>query len=411
MKKIGIAAALSALVLLQLSCTKENIPALPASYDNVVVLYSCAYNNLSSSILDNMDKICGGPLPMKSDRSALVWITHNADSNYDWSTPTRPSIIRVTSDWSGAPVLDTLKQYDSGVSLTDTDIMRDALLYVGDNFKSSHYGLVYSSHGTGWLPQGYYEKSVSGVFPAAPEFMIPHYEDIMLKSIGATYSSTPHYTSSEMEIGDLASAIPIHLDYIIFDACLMGGVEVAYELRNVTDMIGFSQAEVLATGFDYSTFARRLLVENDPESWCEDYFNLYMAETGRNQSATISVVSCDALEPLALVCARLFEKYRSEIAALDPDSVQGFFRLERHYFYDLEDIFVKAGASEADLGSLRDALRACVLYEAHTPEFLLWFAINTSCGLSSFLPAAESDVALRDFYKTLAWNKATGFVE
>ena len=54
-----------------------------------------------------------------------------------------------------------------------------------------------------------------------------------------------------MDVLEMVRAITIHLDYIIFDACLMGGIEVAYELRNVADKIGFSQAEILAHGFPY----------------------------------------------------------------------------------------------------------------------------------------------------------------
>ena len=50
----------------------------------------------------------------------------------------------------------------------------------------------------------------------------------------------------EMEITDLASAIPMHLKCIVFDACLLGGVEVAYELRNLCDKICFSSLRCLA---------------------------------------------------------------------------------------------------------------------------------------------------------------------
>ena len=42
-------------------------------------------------------------------------------------------------------------------------------------------------------------------------------------------------------------------DILGFDACLMGGIEVAYELAGKCDRLGFSQAEVLAEGFNYKT--------------------------------------------------------------------------------------------------------------------------------------------------------------
>ena len=55
----------------------------------------------------------------------------------------------------------------------------------------------------------------------------------------------------EIEIKDLANAIPYKLDYILFDACLMATVEVAWELRNVCDYLAVSPCEIPAAGFDF----------------------------------------------------------------------------------------------------------------------------------------------------------------
>ena len=54
--------------------------------------------------------------------------------------------------------------------------------------------------------------------------------------------------SSGIEIADLPGAIPMHLDFIIMDACLMGCVEVAYELRDKCDILIFSPTEILSSG-------------------------------------------------------------------------------------------------------------------------------------------------------------------
>ena len=64
----------------------------------------------------------------------------------------------------------------------------------------------------------------------------------------------------EMNIEDFAAAIPMKMDYIIMDACLMGGIEVAYALKDKCDRIIFSQAEVIGDGLcEYDTMASRLL--------------------------------------------------------------------------------------------------------------------------------------------------------
>jgi hypothetical protein len=224
--------------------------------------------------------------------------------------------------------------------------------------------------------------------------------------------------SYEIELDDFAAAIPMKLDYILFDACLMGGIEVAYELREKCVLAGFSQAEVLAEGFDYTTLAEHLLRNSvsDPKKVCEDYFTRYDIQSGLNRSATISLVDCSRLEPVARTCRRLFSKYRSGLGFIDPDKVQRYYRYSYHWFYDLESILTEAGADAAELEELRMAISGCISYKAATPSFIHGsaydggFDIDTHCGLSMYLPC-HGHPELDKYYRTLAWNRATGLVE
>ena len=63
------------------------------------------------------------------------------------------------------------------------------------------------------------------------------------------------------------------MDFIIFDACFMGSVEVAYELRDVCDKIVASPTEVIAEGMDYITMASYLMKSSgsDLEGFCRNY--------------------------------------------------------------------------------------------------------------------------------------------
>jgi hypothetical protein len=115
------------------------------------------------------------------------------------------------------------------------------------------------------------------------------------------------------------------------------------------------------------------------------------------------------MEPLTKVCSDLFAKYASEIAAVNPSKVQRFYRSGYHWFYDLESILMVAGVSQEELKALRAAIAECVIYKAATPSFMQEFDINVFSGFSMFLPCNGGD-RLREFYKTLDWNKATGLV-
>ena len=220
------------------------------------------------------------------------------------------------------------------------------------------------------------------------------------------------FYSYEMTLKDLADAIPMHLDYLLLDACLMGGVETAFEMKDVCDVIAFSQTEVLAQGFDYKTMTTHLLQTRPaaPGKVCSDYYEYYAAQTGVYQSATISLIDCRKLDPLAMVCKELFEKYRTQIAAVNPNKVQGYFRSNKHWYYDLKDILLHAGITAGEEARLEAALDECILYKAATPYFLS-IPIKVYSGLSMYLPSMGTKF-LSNFYKTqIEWNKATELVK
>lgn len=368
-------------------------------FERTMILYSAGFNSLSEYLNDNVNTIVSGTyVPERMGKNAIFVISKSTKGPY--SNPTEPCIIRLYKNENGTVVRDTVKKMDKSTVMAEAGTLRKSLEYIKDNYPSASYGMILSSHATGWLPSEYYndpKKFENGGLRAS------------VKSI--TQEVGAGGESYEMEIEDFADAIPMHLDYILFDACLAGGVEVAYSLRKVTGMIGFSPAEVLAEGFDYNSIASRLLEENEinVKGVCEDYFNYYDAQSGAYRSATISVVSTEGMDNLAETCRDLFEKYRKGLADIAPDRVQGFFRYNKHWFYDLEDILKNAGASEDDLARLSGAIDKCIVYKAATPYFIN-FRIDRFCGLSMYLPCDGSEF-LDNYYKSLSWNEATGLVQ
>ena len=240
----------------------------------------------------------------------------------------------------------------------------------------------------------------------------------MVRSVGQDQvGSAGEYVSYEMEIAEFADAIPMKFDYILFDACLMGGIEVAYELKDKCDRIGFSQTEVLAEGLDYKTMTEHLLKNTvpDPQAVCDDYFMQYIKQSGVYQSATISLIDCRELDQLAEVCRDIFTNHRSGLKAIRMSNVQQYFRSNYRYFYDLKSIIQEAGATAQELKSLDEALKRCVIYGAYTPKFMEEFRILTYSGFSMYLPRDLNTAfyfeELNSYYKTLDWNKATGLVK
>lgn len=398
---------------------------------NVLLLYSAGFNSLSSYLAGDFNDLKKGYVPgeRRNDDVLLVYM-HVPESRGKYTKASSPVLMRLHSDPEGKVVTDTLVVYDKGTVSASATQLNNVLEYVSETFPAKGYGMIFSSHATGWLPSGYYanseeyengtvsarlfSSSVSGM-PVPVPFVAPEYDPStpLTKSIGQDRGDyIEDSISYEMELADFAEAIPMHMDYILFDACLMGGIEVAYQLKDVCDLVGFSQAEVLAEGLDYTTVTKHLFLESEPmpEKVCEDYFNYYNALSGLERSATISLVDCRRLDTLAGLCSRLFSDYSVQLAELNPRKVQRFFRSGYHWFYDLESILTEAGISDAEISALHSALDECVVYKAATPSFMGTFDIETFSGFSMFLPA-DGGERLKEFYKTLEWNKATGLVK
>lgn len=395
-------------------CTKESDRSSYPRKEFVMVYYCAGFNDLSSSIKGNLEIMKRGNLPFKGAKHKLLVYTHFSTSDSNFSTLTPSHLVELTKDY-GVLRADTLLTIDETRFATDPSVMHEVLQKVKDLYPNANYGLVVSSHATGWLPAGKYNSGNVIQFSKRK-----HTEDLPLyrynenpdeprvKTFGAEVKiQDGKKYSQEMSLQSMAQAIPMHLDYLLFDACLMGCIEVAYEFKDIADKVAFSPTEVLADGFDYSDISSLLSDNTSIEDFCRLYFDHY---DRINSYATISVTESAALDALAQTCKTMFSKYRSGINALNTGSgVQPYFRSNHHWFYDLQDILVKAGISSEDLAELENALAASIRYKAATPQFLS-IRINTYSGLSMYLPGA-GDASLNEFYKTLAWNKATNLVE
>ena len=368
---------------------------------NVMLLYSAGFNSLTSYLTEDIEDLESGWLPGKNRNDDVVLVySHFPESPGKYSVPSSPVLARLYAGPEGEAMADTLIVYDGSVVSSSPAQLNEVLSYVKDAFPAAGYGMVFSSHATGYLPVGFYQKPDSYIYKGnvATQMSLDGYGAVAVpfvelssdpglpavKSIGQDQvGAIGQRVSYEMDIADFAEAIPMELDYILFDACLMGGIEVAYELAGKCNLIAFSQAEVLAEGLNYSTITSHLIKEKemtDMVSVCDDYFQQYDQKTGAYRSATISLVDCDKLEPVADVCREIFSAHREGLASIEPQKVQRFYRSSYHWFYDLESIVTEAGATEEEIASLHNALDQCVLYKGHTPEFMSDFAITTFSG-------------------------------
>lgn len=229
--------------------------------------------------------------------------------------------------------------------------------------------------------------------------------------------SMPH---AEMELEEFAAAIPDgQLDFIVFEACLMAGVEVAYVLRGKTDYILSSAAEIVSPGFTpiYPSALRYLFdtsrsVEASLAAFGESYMSHVNKLSGDSRSATLSLVATKELDLLAA-------RTRELLAGLShrPDIISDLQHFDRPgsygdspavaRYFDLGDWARRIGAQE-QYTVFEEQLKRIVRMKASTERFLPsqnGFEIRNHSGLTTYAERSELP-ALNAYYRTTAWYKA-----
>jgi hypothetical protein len=342
------------------SCREDENPG-QESVSRTIIVYMAADNDLSLDAIADIRE-------MKQNFSATgINLIVFVDA---WGE--EPYLLQINS--SGEAFIKSYQELNSA----DTGTMQTIIREIAAMYPADEYGLILWSHGTSWLPAG-----------------------SRLRSFGQD-------SGKEMNIADLAEVLPLHFKFILFDACLMGAVEVVYELRNTADYIIASSTETIAEGFPYHLILPELLKSNpDWPMVAQQYFDYYNNQQGVYRSATVSVVKTDELEALAYEMKRLMENLTPD-ETFNRTAVQRLDVYDEQYHFDLLD-FVNKAFSDADRTAFISQLNRVVLYKNHTPEFIGQYAIRTYCGLSCYIPHQDRG-DLNEFYKTLQWNTDTGII-
>jgi len=341
------------------SCTKDEDWSDPPS--RTIIVYMAADNNLSYDAYDNIQEMQNG----FSEKGAnLIVFMDPADDV--------PQILQIKH--GSTTRVKTYSEFNSAEATQMGKVLSDIV----EMYPAESYGLVLWSHGTSWLPAGR-----------------------RLRSFGED-------DGQQMNIPALAAILPVHFDFILMDACLMGSIEVVYELKDKADFILASSTEIISNGFPYDRIIPELIqAKPDLIKVATNYFNFYNQQQGAFRSATISLVNTKELDNLATITGQLLTGQTFDSETFDRLSVQRLDVFREQYAFDLLD-FIEKAFPNADTGPFEDQLGKTILYKAHTPEFIEEFTISTYCGLSCYIPSGAND-DLKEFYQQLAWSQDSEF--
>lgn len=336
--------------------------------NRTVLVYMVGDNSLSRWTSANIKKM---EESFRGEGNLIMYVDDYNDS---------PLLVRLVAKTDGTCVRDTIRKYEEGNSASPA-VVSAVIAEVCGMYPADSYGLILWSHGTGWLPS-----------------------DSRTRAFGQDGNNW-------MELTELTSALPDRcFDFILFDACYMGGVEVAYALRNKTNYLIASVAEIWEDGFPYDAIVGNLWKgEEDYRKVCQEYFDFYNSMSGIKRSGTISLVKTEGLEKLAEATRDIVAGKEELIMNLNRNDIQRIDRRGSLYWYnilyDFDDYIGHLSPTDRQYEVFKQRLAEVMVFEAHTETFGGEVVYRKCCGLSSYIPQSEHP-GLNDFYAKQDWTRA-----
>lgn len=370
--------------LFSVSCNKEKTPNKEENRRTVLV-YMGGDNNLSRETYEKLDEICKG----WSNNAGEMLVYQDA------RTPNETArLVRLVAVKGGAAQQELVAEYKDDNSASPV-VFKRVIDDVIKSYPAPSYGMIIFSHSTGWMPAAGSLKSEN--------------QNGAIKS-----RSIINDNGKEMEISDFSNAIPDNVfDFIILEACLMGGIEPAYELRNKANYIMAAPTEIISPGFTpiYAS-AIKYLFEETPnlKAFAKEYFDFTSTFIDPDfkdfdPSATISIYKCANLEAL-------IQKIKAPImrtgGAADVTKIQTYDFAATHKYFDLGH-YLSQICTPAEYTEIEALLNDCILYKAATPYFMLSkekrFAITSYSGFSTYIPQTKLP-DLNEAHKKTAYGMA-----
>ena len=313
-----------------------------------------------------------------------------------------PRIYQIFSD-NDNPCL--LKSWESEANSSDPAHFAEVLRWMQQNVPAKEYGLVLWSHSDGWLPaiNTKYVRS-----PRKKSFGI----DVGSDGSMIEDKNAEDEIGSQMNISDMAEAIQqtgLHFRYIFFDACIMQGLEVAYDLRKVTDYVVASPIVIPGNGAYYINMIQKGLFSEDvtqmAKTYYEDVVSRDLSYIYNGFGMVISVIKTDCLEPLAetfrqvLPRTKLKDNPLTEITEASDYTNYSWRFFYRPHLFDVLQSMKELCTSEEDYKMVEQAINQAVVYRMGSDSFFVGpdaFDYNDLkpyyCGVSMFIPQEVYDV-------------------
>ena len=356
MKKI-LFAIIALAVLTACHKDKEEDPKPEEKAGRTVLVYMAAENNLGfdkwgASIYryanDDLAEMKEG-MKTIGNNHLVIYVDKPRDAaSEDFNRPT-PYMLH----FHKGELKDSIQLEESLTS--DPAVFEKILRKAFTDYPAKTYGLVLWGHGSGWLINN---DSVQYTAMGRKKAYGGDTGDNSYEGMGKSWLNIPSMAKA-------LSKLP-HLEYIFCDCCNMMGLEVAYELRNVTNYLIGSPAEIPGEGAPYNTvvpalFESNTIVNNVPK-YASSIVDRYYAQRAGGFDVPLSVIKTSEMENLASATRTVLQALKPNIGDGAPDMTDIIHYYYDYKYYDAND-FVLKYAAENDYKTWKQVLDKAVIYK------------------------------------------------
>ncbi len=359
----------------------------PQKVDWVVMVYIAADNTLSAAALDDINEIKATSLNGEKIRVLTLIDQEGANNTYLYevfSGETR----QLASTELGLNATGT-GELDTGDSVT----LAKFIQFGTNNYAATNYQLVIWNHGGGWrtvTPQSFkgLVSTKGGILRVSPATATT----TLTKDIAWDDTSGTHLANNDVQTVLANKGINL----LSMDACLMGMIETAYEMRkDVTgiDFLTFSEELEPGNGYPYTAIINHYIAATDTSraNFATIVVNDYMTFYGAASDVTQSAIDLVKIEQVVADLDDFVTFLNTQTVAdliTKRDSTANF----EGEFVDLWDFADKF--SDTSVDTLKASIEAAVLVNGHGS------ANANAHGLSINYPIMASDSTYIDSNNT-----------
>lgn len=414
------------LVIVLAACSNEIPEQQPAKRSGRTVLAYLISNNKAGSLdtylRDNVIDMYTALGNMKESCTLLVFYRPYPD-DAPLSKPTlmsfyadgRGNINNVAALTGSELTFDAVchiaqkKEYTMNSQIaTDPAVMEEVFTDMQKIAPSDSYGLILGSHATGWMKGNSVQSKAFGD-DGGYNIDIPDLANVLKKSFSEK------------------------LDFVLFDACMMGNAEVGYELKDVTSHCIASVMETPVYGFPYDQILPCLYTENiDYSAVCHEFMSFNKTN---NLWGTCAVMDCSQMENLASAVKEKLSEWEDALSSVSMQNVQQYGVNSYKYFsYDVLDFFRELGRKSGvvkttdlneAIASVQSALNQAVIAKDCLSGVDYDFEGLTIdgtrfCGIGMYIPKEVNDYVpdniswnnWNDYYEqSISWYRAAGWAD